>query len=49
MEILTTPRHSAKFAGDYVSAAPSYLPAFLEKLRAVTHDAEFWRPAAVPG
>lgn len=44
MELLSTPRHSAKLCGRYVSSAPSYVPAFFEKLKTVTRDSAFWRP-----
>jgi hypothetical protein len=46
MAILGTPRHSARLNGKYVSSAPGYAPAFLERLRQVTRDASFWLPEA---
>jgi hypothetical protein len=46
MAILGTPRHSARLNGKYVSSAPAYAPAFLERLRHVTRGASFWLPEA---
>ena len=45
MAIFETPRHSAKYNGNYVSSAPDYAPRFFEKLREVTGNASFWNPA----
>ena len=45
MAIFQTPRHSAKFSGDYVSSAPKYAPLFFEKLKEVTGKAAFWNPS----
>jgi hypothetical protein len=44
MEVLSTPRHSAKYRGDYVSSAARYAPLFFETLRRVTGGAAFWSP-----
>jgi hypothetical protein len=44
MELLSTPRHSAKLNGRYVSSAPEYASAFVQKLKEVAADSEFWRP-----
>jgi hypothetical protein len=46
MEILSTPRHSAKLSGNYVSSAPSYAPMFFKKLKEVTGGSPFWDPNA---
>ena len=46
MDLLSTPRHSAKLKGDYISSAASYTQIFLEKLKEVTKASEFWRPKA---
>jgi len=46
MAIMSTPRHKAKFSGQYVSHAPEYAPLFFQRLREVTKDAAFWRPKA---
>ncbi len=45
MTIFQTPRHSAKFCGDYVSSAPEYATLFFEKLKEVTDNASFWNPS----
>ena len=45
MSIFETPRHSGKFTGHYVSSAPEYAPIFFEKLKEVTGNSSFWRPA----
>jgi hypothetical protein len=44
MQILSTPRHRAKFGGDYVSSAPKYAPLFFGTLAKVTGGAAFWSP-----
>jgi hypothetical protein len=44
MAIMSTPRHSSKMSGHYVSSAPEYAPAFFQKLKEVTRDSTFWRP-----
>jgi hypothetical protein len=36
MELLSTPRHSAKMNGHYVSSAPEYTVTFFQKLNEVT-------------
>jgi hypothetical protein len=46
MAIVSTPRHSARLGGNYVSSAGSYGPVFFKKLKEVTHGAAFWDPAA---
>ena len=45
MSIFQTPRHSAKYSGNYVSSAPEYAPLFFEKLKEVTGNASFWNPS----
>jgi hypothetical protein len=44
MELLSTPRHSAKMNGNYFSSAPEYTATFLHKLNEVTGELEFWKP-----
>jgi hypothetical protein len=44
MAIVSTPRHSAKLSGHYVSSAPEYAPLFFKTLKEVTRDSAFWRP-----
>jgi len=44
MAIVSTPRHSARLTGSYVSSAPGYAPEFLKTLREVTRNAAFWDP-----
>lgn len=44
MSILSTPRHSAKLNGHYVSSAPEYAPAFFARIREVTRGSPFWDP-----
>jgi hypothetical protein len=46
MAIMSTPRHSAKLKGNYVSASPGYAPLFLQRLKEVTGGAPFWDPKA---
>ena len=46
LAILSTPRHSKKLSGKYVSLAPDYAPEFFERLKEVTDDALFWNPMA---
>lgn len=45
MAIVSTPRHSARLNGHYVSSAPDYAPLFFENLKRVTRNAPFWDPA----
>jgi len=45
MRIMSTPRHRERRSGHYVSAAPGYLAAFVERLREVTRGSAFWDPA----
>ena len=45
MAIFQTPRHRAKYIGNYVSCAPEYAPAFFDKLKEVTGGASFWNPS----
>ncbi len=42
MSIFQTPRHRAKFIGNYVSSASEYAPLFFEKIKEVTGNASFW-------
>lgn len=46
MDLLSTPRHSAKLKDDYISSAAGYTPIFLKKLKEVTKASEFWKPKA---
>lgn len=46
MAIMSTPRHSAKLNGHYVSSAAEYAASFFQKLREVTGNSEFWNPKA---
>jgi hypothetical protein len=46
MAIVSTPRHSARLNGKYVSSAPEYAPLFFERLKQVTRNASFWDPTA---
>ncbi len=41
---MSTPRHSAKLNGHYLSSAPEYAPTFFKKLREVTNGSPFWDP-----
>jgi hypothetical protein len=45
LAIVSTPRHMKKLSGRYLSDAPLFAPVFRERVREVTHDAPFWRPA----
>jgi hypothetical protein len=44
LAFLSTPRHSAKLNPHYVSSAPEWAPLFVERLKEVTDNAEFWNP-----
>ena len=44
MSILSTPRHTAKLNGHYLSSAPEYAAMFFERLREVTRNSPFWDP-----
>jgi len=46
LAIMSTPRHSAKLEGNYISSAPGYAPAFFQRLKEVTGDSQFWNPKA---
>jgi len=46
LAIMSTPRHSAKLEGNYISSAPSYALAFFQTLKEVTGDSPFWNPKA---
>jgi hypothetical protein len=46
MAILSTPRHSAKLSGHYVSSASEYAPLFFKRLKEVTQNSAFWSPKA---
>lgn len=45
MAIFQTPRHRAKYSGNYVSRAPDYAPRFFDKLKEVTGNSTFWNPS----
>ena len=44
MAIMSTPRHSAKLSGTYISKASEYAPLFFQKLKEITHNSPFWDP-----
>jgi len=44
MSIMSTPRHSARLKGNYVSSSQEYVPMFLKKLKEVTGGTAFWNP-----
>ncbi len=44
MEIVSTPRHSARLSGNYISSAPTYGPLFFKRLKEITGDSVFWNP-----
>lgn len=44
LAIMSTPRHSAKLNGNYISSAPSYAPLFFERLHEVAGNSQFWNP-----
>jgi len=44
--IMSTPRHSARLNGHYVSSAPEYAANFFPHLQKVTNNAPFWAPPA---
>jgi len=46
MAIMSTPRHTSKLSGRYISSSPGYAPQFLERLKEVTGNAAFWDPKA---
>jgi hypothetical protein len=46
MYIMSTPRHSSKLSGHYVSSAHEYAPLFFQRLEEVTQNSAFWRPKA---
>jgi len=43
---MSTPRHSEKMNGHYISSAPKYMPAFVQRLEEVTGNSNFWNPMA---
>ena len=44
MAIVSTPRHSARLSGSYVSSAPNLGPLFFSNLKEITKNASFWDP-----
>ena len=42
--LMSTPRHSGRLSGHYVSTAPDAAPAFFEHMRKVTDNSPFWAP-----
>lgn len=44
MTILSTPRHTARLQGHYISSAADYAPLFVKRLKEVTKNASFWNP-----
>ena len=42
--LMSTPRHTERLSGHYVSSAAEAAPAFFEKLRQVTNNSPFWAP-----
>jgi hypothetical protein len=45
LAMVSTPRHTEKLNGHYPSSSPQYVPAFRQRVRQVTRNAPFWRPA----
>ena len=44
MDIARSPNFRERPNGHYVSSAPAYRAAFLERLKAITRDDPFWDP-----
>ena len=44
MSIVSTPRHTAKLSGHYLSSASEYAQPFFARIREVTQGASFWDP-----
>ncbi|MFZ2445608.1 MAG: hypothetical protein WAW37_04570 [Syntrophobacteraceae bacterium] len=44
MALVSTPRHSARLSGNYVSSVPDFGPPFLKRLKEITGNAPFWDP-----
>lgn len=44
MSIMSTPRHTTKLSGHYLSSAPALAPIFFERVREVTGGSPFWDP-----
>ncbi len=44
--IVSTPRHSKRFSGHYISSIGEYGPLFLKNLKKVTKGSLFWDPQA---
>lgn len=42
--VMSTPRHSARLNGSYVSSSPDFTPRFVEKLMEVTGGSQYWDP-----
>lgn len=42
MSIMSTPRHSARLQGNYVSSCADYAPIFFKRLKEVTGESPFW-------
>lgn len=49
LAVMSTPRHSAKLNGNYITSAPAYASAFFQRLKEVTGDSPFWNPNAEKG
>jgi hypothetical protein len=46
MSLMSTPRHTAKLSGSYISSSAGYGPEFLQRLKEVTKGSKFWDPKA---
>jgi len=44
LAIMSTPRHSAKLNGNYISSALGYAPEFFRRLKEITGESPFWNP-----
>ncbi len=44
MDIMSVPSFRERLNGRYVSSAPTYRPAFVERLKAVSRGDPFWDP-----
>jgi len=45
MSIVSTPRHTGRLSGRYISSGPDLAPLFFKRLKEVTKNAPFWDPA----
>jgi len=42
VSIMSTPRHSERMGGNYISSSSEYASLFIENLRNVTGNSPFW-------